>query len=38
MLNVYGDRLPETVENPLPEPVALNVVTPMRGANAQGST
>lgn len=30
-LNVYGDWVPETVENPLPEPVARNVVVPMHG-------
>ncbi|MET0993501.1 MAG: tyrosine-type recombinase/integrase, partial [Mycobacterium sp.] len=29
-LNVYGDWVPETVENPLPEPVARTVVVPMR--------
>ena len=30
-LNVYGDWVPETVENPLPEPVARNVVVPLHG-------
>jgi integrase len=29
-LNVYGDWVPETVENPLPEPVSRSVVVPMR--------
>ena len=29
-LNVYGDCVPETVENPLPEPVARSVVVPLR--------
>ena len=30
-LNVYGDWVPETVENPLPEqPVARSVIVPMR--------
>ena len=29
-LNVYGDWVPETVDNPLPEPVARNVVMPLR--------
>jgi integrase len=29
-LNTYGDWVPETVENPLPEPVARSVVVPMR--------
>jgi integrase len=28
-LNVYGDWVPETVENPLPEPAARRVVVPM---------
>ena len=30
-LNVYGDWVPETADNPLPEPVPLNVVVPLRG-------
>jgi hypothetical protein len=30
-LNVYGDWVPDTVENPLPEPVARQVVVPLRG-------
>ncbi len=29
-LNVYGDWVPETVENPLPEPVTRSVVVSMR--------
>ncbi|HSS23048.1 MAG TPA: site-specific integrase, partial [Mycobacterium sp.] len=29
-LNVYGDWVPETVDNPLPEPVTRSVVVPMR--------
>lgn len=29
-LNVYGDWVPETADNPLPEPVARNVVAAMR--------
>ncbi len=33
-LNVYGDWVPETVENPLPEPVARNVVVPLHGRNS----
>jgi hypothetical protein len=32
-LNVYGDWVPETVENPLPEPVARNVVLPLRASS-----
>jgi integrase len=30
-LNVYGDWVPETVESPLPEPLARRVVVPLRG-------
>ena len=30
-LNVYGDWVPETADNPLPEPVARSVVVPLRG-------
>jgi integrase len=30
-LNVYGDWVPETVENPLPEPTPRSVVVPLRG-------
>jgi hypothetical protein len=30
-LNVYGDWVPEIAENPLPEPVAQNVVVPIHG-------
>ena len=33
-LNVYGGWVPETVENPLPEPVARDVVVPLRGTFA----
>ena len=29
-LNIYGDWVPETADNPLPEPVARNVVVSMR--------
>jgi integrase len=29
-LNVYGDWVPETADNPLPEPVARNFVAAMR--------
>ena len=29
-INVYGDWVPETADNPLPEPVARNVVVSMR--------
>ena len=30
-LDVYGDWVPETVEDPLPEPVARNVLVPLHG-------
>jgi integrase len=30
-LNVYGDWVPEMVENPLPEPAARKVVLPLHG-------
>jgi hypothetical protein len=32
-LNVYGDWAPETVNNPLPEPMARNVVSPLRASS-----
>ena len=31
-LNVYGDWVPDSVDNPLPEPAPRNVVVPMHGA------
>jgi integrase len=31
-LNVYGDWVPDNVDNPLPEPAPRNVVVPMHGA------
>jgi integrase len=34
-LNVYGDWVPETADNPLPESVARNVVVPLRGRSGQ---